>query len=85
MNRDFFLNCIEYLTDHSGVLEARSKESKLRLLDMSRAKDEKTKWQFINVAIPLAIILVFASAYFFFRKRRYEIKSITSKPVSGNA
>jgi ABC-2 type transport system permease protein len=84
-NRDFLLNCIEYLTDHSGVLEARSKESKLRLLDVSRARDEKTKWQTVNVAIPVAIVLVFASAYFFFRKRRYEIRSENKKTLPENA
>src|SRR5207249_2553664 len=30
-NRDFFLNCIEYLTDASGILETRSKDFTLRL------------------------------------------------------
>lgn len=73
-NRDFLLNCLEYLTDHSGILEARSKEVKQRLLDNARAKDEKNTWQFVNVGIPIILILVFASAYFFFRKRKYETK-----------
>ncbi|MCD6013328.1 MAG: ABC-type uncharacterized transport system involved in gliding motility auxiliary component [Flavipsychrobacter sp.] len=75
-NRDFLLNCLEYLTDHSGILEARSKDVKQRLLDNARAKNEKSTWQFVNVAIPVVIILVFASAYFFFRKRKYETKPI---------
>jgi len=57
-----------------GILEARSKEVKLRMLDNGRAKEEKATWQFVNVAIPIFIVLVFASAYFFFRKRRYEIR-----------
>ncbi len=81
-NRTFLLNCMEYLTDHSGILEARSKEVKLRLLDKGRAKDEKSKWQFLNVVIPIAVVLVFASAYLFFRKRRYEVKSnVTNTPA----
>ena len=84
-NRDFLLNCIEYMTDHSNILEARSKEMKLRLLDNGRVKDEKATWQFVNVAIPVGIVLVFASAYFFFRKRRYETKPDNIKPSSGNA
>jgi len=81
-NRSFLLNCLEYLTDRSGILEARSKEVKLRLLDTGRAKDEKTKWQFINVVIPIAMVLVFASCYFFFRKRKYEVKQNEAKPLS---
>lgn len=79
-NRNFLLNCIEYLTDESGILETRSKEMKLRLLDAGRAKDEKSKWQVINVAIPITIVLVFASAYFFFRKRRYEVRAGATTP-----
>ncbi len=73
-NRSFLLNCLEYLTDKSGVLEARSKEVKLRLLDGGRVKDEKNMWQMVNVGIPIVLVLVFASAYMFFRKRRYENK-----------
>lgn len=81
-NRDFLLNCLEYLTDHSGILEARSKEVKARLLDATRANDEKTTWQVVNVGIPLAVVLVFASGYFFYRKRRYEVQRTPKKPTT---
>lgn len=74
-NKNFLLNCLEYLTDPNSVLEARSKDVKLRLLDQKRAKDEETKWQMVNIGIPLALILVFAVVYLFFRKRRYETKA----------
>lgn len=73
-NKSFVLNCLEYLTDPNSMLEARSKDLRLRLLDRQRAQDEKLKWQFINIGVPVLLILVFASAYFFFRKRRYEAK-----------
>ncbi len=73
-NKMFLLNSLQYLTDRSGILEAHSKQVKLRLLDEGRAKDEKTQWQVINVAVPIALVLVFASGYFFFRQRRYEVK-----------
>ncbi len=75
-NKTFVLNCMEYLTDNSGLLEARTKDTRLRLLDENRIKQEKQKWQFINIGIPVLLVLVFASAYIFFRKRRYE------KPVT---
>ena len=84
-NKHFLLNCLEYLTDRSGVLEARSKDVKLRLLDKGRLKSEKGTWQMVNVAIPIAAVVVFASFYLFFRKRRYEKKSEPIKPLSGNA
>jgi ABC-2 type transport system permease protein len=71
-NKNFILNCLEYLTDPRSLLEARSKDLKLRLLDQKRVKDEETKWQLINIVVPIALVLVFATCYLFFRKRRYE-------------
>jgi len=71
-NKTFVLNCIEYLTDNSGLLEARTKDTKLRLLDANRIKKEEQKWQFVNIGLPVILVLIFASAYLFFRKRRYE-------------
>lgn len=73
-NKTFLLNCVEYLTDRSGLLESRSKDVKLRLLDNGRVKSEKTRWQCINIIIPISVVLIFASAYLFSRKRRYEKK-----------
>jgi gliding-associated putative ABC transporter substrate-binding component GldG len=70
-NKSFILNCLEYLTDHSGILEARNKDVRLRLLDAGRAQTERSKWQTINIAVPLGLVLIFASAYIFFRRRRY--------------
>lgn len=77
-NKSFLMNCLEYLTDHSGILEARAKDVKMRLLDKGRVKDELTQWQWINVAIPIVVVLVFASCFMFFRKRKYEVKPVQS-------
>lgn len=71
-NKSFLLNCVEYLTDPNGVLEARSKDLRLRLLDAGRVTRERLTWQFVNVGLPIILVLVFASCYLFFRKRRYE-------------
>ncbi len=71
-NKSFILNCLEYLTDKSGLLEARNKDVRLRLIDAGRAKSERTRWQAINIVIPVGLLALFASAYLFFRKRRYE-------------
>ncbi|OJW97832.1 MAG: gliding motility-associated ABC transporter substrate-binding protein GldG [Bacteroidetes bacterium 43-93] len=73
-NKEFILNCLEYLTDPSGILEARSKDLVIRKLDNKRATQEKVKWRIVNIGIPVALVLLFASAFIFFRKRRYEKK-----------
>ncbi len=71
-NKTFLLNCIEYLTDDYRLLESRNKTLQLRLLDNVRVKKEKFMWQLINVALPVVLVLFFASAYFFFRRKKYE-------------
>jgi gliding-associated putative ABC transporter substrate-binding component GldG len=71
-NKTFMLNCIEYLTDRSGLLESRSKDVKLRLLDNGRVQSERSKWQWLNILAPNILVVLFASVYLFFRKRKYE-------------
>jgi ABC-2 type transport system permease protein len=73
-NKSFLLNCLEYLTDKNTLLEARTKDVKLRLLDNGRIRDERNKWRVVNIGIPIAMVLVFASAFMFFRKKKYETK-----------
>jgi len=70
-NKELILNAIEYLVDASGVIEARSKEVKLRLLDTVRAQDEQTQWQVINLGLPLVFLGLFGVVFFWRRKRRY--------------
>jgi gliding-associated putative ABC transporter substrate-binding component GldG len=71
-NRDFFHNCIEYLVNPSRIIETRSKDFTLRLLDPVKLEEEKTTWQLINIAGPVVLIILFGMVYFFFRKKKYE-------------
>lgn len=71
-NKTFILNALEYLTDDFGLIVARNKTLQLRLLDKVRIKKERIQWQLLNVALPIVTVLIFASAYFFFRRKRYE-------------
>lgn len=73
-NKIFILNCMEYLTDDFGLLEARNKTLQLRLMDGVRIKEEKLLWQIVNIALPIGLVLFFASGYFFFRRKKYEGK-----------
>lgn len=70
-NRDFIVNCINYLVDDNGLMKLRSREVKLRLLDKPRIKAGKTIWQLINVAGPVLIVILSGFIYGFFRKRKY--------------
>lgn len=70
-NKDFILNCIEYLTNPSGILSARSKTLVLRLLDPAKVEEQKTTWQAINVGVPVLLILAFAFIYQAIRNKEY--------------
>ena len=70
-NKDFVLNCIQYLIDTSGILETRNKEVKLRLLNKIRVQDEKVKWQVINIIVPIVLVILFGIGFNYFRRKKY--------------
>lgn len=70
-NRQFFENCLTYLTDTSGIMQARNKDFKLRLLDKTKVQEQKSTWQALNFLIPLAFVLLFALVFQYVRKRKY--------------
>jgi len=71
-NKDFILNALEYMVNPSGILETRSKDFTLRLLDYKKVEEEKFKWQLINIGIPILLILLFGLIYQALRKRKYQ-------------
>jgi ABC-2 type transport system permease protein len=72
-NREFFLNCIDYLVSNNGIFQARNKDFTLRLLDKKKTDDQRTMWQLINIAVPIVIILLFGAVYAWRRKQKYSI------------
>jgi gliding-associated putative ABC transporter substrate-binding component GldG len=70
-NREFLLNCIEYLVNNPDISAIRNKDIVLRLLDSQKVKNQKTTWQLINIVIPIAAILLFGFIYQQIRKRKY--------------
>ena len=75
-NKDFLINAIEYLVDETGIIQSRARDVKLRLLDKVKIKEEKAKWQTINLLIPLAFLALFGLIYNRMRKRKYARQSI---------
>jgi ABC-2 type transport system permease protein len=71
-NSEFIMNCIEYLVDNTGILETRSKDLTLRLLDKEKMEEGKTQWQLINIIAPLLLVIAVGGLYQFLRKRKYQ-------------
>jgi ABC-2 type transport system permease protein len=70
-NRDFIVNTLNYMTDASGLINLRSKEFKLRLLDKEKIRTERLKWQLINTALPVILIILSGLLLAFIQHRRY--------------
>lgn len=75
-NLEFILNAVNYMTDETGLMELRSREFKLRLLDRSVTKDKKAvaKWKVINSLVPVVIIVLFGILFHAYRKRKYTVR-----------
>jgi len=72
-NREFFLNCIDYLVSNNGLFESRNKTIVLRLLDKEKIGSQKTTWQFINIVTPLFVLAIAGGMIQWRRKKKYSI------------
>ncbi|MBM3405217.1 MAG: gliding motility-associated ABC transporter substrate-binding protein GldG [Bacteroidetes bacterium] len=70
-NKEFILNCVNHLCDDEGFMTVRTREVKLRLLDMQRVEKQKLFWQLINILVPVILIILFGFAKTFIRKNKY--------------
>lgn len=75
-NREFFLNCIDYLSSNNQLFESRNKTVVLRLLDREKVKEQKTMWQLINIALPVLFVLLIGLFFQWWRKQQYSIKTV---------
>lgn len=70
-NRDFLLNCMEFLVNKPGIIETRNKDIVLRLLNSQKVKEQKAIWQFLNIGLPILLVLLLGWIYQQIRKRKY--------------
>ena len=70
-NKEFIENAISSLVDGEGLIGIRSRELKIRLLDMNKVNHDALLWQIVNVVLPSAIMVVLGFILAFIRKRKY--------------
>ena len=73
-NKEFIENAISYLVDGEGLIDIRSRELKVRLLDVTKVNQERGKWQVINTLVPVALIIALGFVMAFIRKKKYSKK-----------
>lgn len=79
-NKKFLMNCFDYMFDESGLIDIRTKEINMRLLNRplinspkndSQWVKEKTFWQLFNTILPVLIVFLFGVINFLIRKYKY--------------
>ncbi len=70
-NKDFVLNCMNYLCGDTNLLPVRGRELQLRLLDDRKAKEDKMQWQIINLVVPVLLIILLGIILAAIRRAKY--------------
>lgn len=70
-NREFFLNSVDYLVSNNSIFESRNKDVTLRLLDKNKVAAQRMLWQCINIAVPVALVLLFGIVLQWRRKNKF--------------
>ncbi|MEA3505678.1 MAG: gliding motility-associated ABC transporter substrate-binding protein GldG, partial [Bacteroidota bacterium] len=79
-NKELIMNAMSYLVNENGIINTRSKEFEMRLLDPTKIQEkDRLKWQLVNIIIPILLVILFGIIRNYLRKRKY-----TRKLLSGN-
>ncbi len=70
-NKDFLLNCVNYLLDDTGLINIRSRDLDLPLLDKDKVSENYSLTQVITIGLPILILGIFGVIFSFLRKRKY--------------
>ncbi|MDR2207025.1 MAG: gliding motility-associated ABC transporter substrate-binding protein GldG [Flavobacteriaceae bacterium] len=70
-NVQFLRNVLDFLLDDSNLIELRNRNIEARLLDLQRIDEEKSKWQWFNLLIPILTIGLIGGFFVFLRKKKF--------------
>nr|WP_324208276.1 gliding motility-associated ABC transporter substrate-binding protein GldG [Flavobacterium sp.] len=70
-NKEFLMNCVNYLLDDNGLINIRSKDVDLPLLNKEEVYKNYTMAQMITVGLPIVLLAIFGFLFTFLRKRKY--------------
>jgi gliding-associated putative ABC transporter substrate-binding component GldG len=70
-NKEFLMNCVNYLLDDNGLINIRSKDVDLPLLNKEEVYKNYTMAQMVTVGLPIVILAIFGFLFTFLRKRKY--------------
>ena len=72
-NDDLVLNLVDYMLDDRGLMQTRTRDVKLRLLNEDEVVNNASYWKLVNVAVPEVILLLAALVFTLLRRRKYAL------------
>ena len=76
-NSQFIINCINYLCADNDFITIRMRETKIRLLENTKIKQQKSFWIYLNSLLPVVLIIIFGFTVIIIRKIKFKnIKSL---------
>ena len=72
-NRDFLLNTIDFMTDETGIMASRNKEFVMRLLNPKKLEKEAGMWKWLNIGVPIFLLIIAATTGHVLRRKRYGV------------
>lgn len=70
-NEQFLKNALDFLLDDTNLIALRNRNIEARLLDRQRIADEKNQWQWLNLLLPLAVLGISGSLFYWLRKKKF--------------
>ena len=70
-NKEFLMNCVNYLLDDNGLINIRNKEVNLPVLDKEKVYADYNFIGILTLGIPLLVLFIFGILFTYLRKRKY--------------
>jgi len=70
-NKDFIVNAVNYLCDEEGWMQLRGRHLTLRLLDRQKLASGTALWKWLNVGLPILMVILGSVLFIYIRHRRF--------------
>jgi ABC-type uncharacterized transport system involved in gliding motility auxiliary subunit len=73
-NKEFLMNCMNYLLDDQALISVRSRTIELRKMAEEKIISSGNAIKAINTVVPIVIVMVLGLIQFMWRKKRWTSK-----------
>jgi gliding-associated putative ABC transporter substrate-binding component GldG len=70
-NKTLLLNSIDWLIGDAALTDIRARDITLRTLDPEKVRGHELQWRLLNVALPVALVLLYGAVRWWWRRRKY--------------